>query len=219
MKKLIAILAIAIVLVGAVFAADNDKLTITSKVAPHAPGFRLYGGETSSAAADILAVASPADAVGTQGEEGYVPATGWIASTKDISLEDITVYCRLNQYSPNGDYSSTKSKFKGVATIRVTATALTATVGGTVYSTNGVANAVSESDVTIPNNGISAKAIVREQSNGGYANDTVKVTLTYDGKTVQDSAVYADFSFKWTKSDDLPPATYSANITMRYTVE
>lgn len=219
MKKLIAILTIAIVLVGAVFAASGDNLTINAKVAPHAPGFRLYGGETSSAAADVLAVETPAAAVGTQGEEGYVPAAGWIASTKDISLQDITVYCRVKQYSPNGDYTATKSKFKGVATIKVTATALKATVGNTEYSTNGVANEVAASDVTIPNNGISAKAIAREQSTGGYANDTVKITLTYDGKTVQDSDVYADFSFKWTASDNLPPATYSANITMSYTVE
>ena len=205
MKKLIAILVIAIVMVGAVFAASGDTLTLTSTVAPHEPGFKIFGSET----------AISGENAGTEG----IAAGASVGSTVDISLNPITIYCRVKQYSPNGNYDQTKCKFKGVATIYVTATALKARVDSVDYSTNGVANEVAAANVTIPNNGISNKAIVREQSEDGYANDTVKITLTYDGKTVQDSAVYADFSFTWAASDDLPPATYNADITMTYEVE
>ena len=64
MKKLIAILTIAIVLVGAVFATTNDTITLTTTVGRVKPGFTIISGS--------------------------VVAGGTVETNKDISEDDIT---------------------------------------------------------------------------------------------------------------------------------
>lgn len=197
MKKFIAILTIAIVLVGAVFAASGDTLTLTSTVSEHKPGFKIFGGEVSSAAA------------ATEGTS----AGASIASSIDITADPITVYCRIKQYSVDtaNSYSQTKCKFRGVATIDVVASALSQTIGtgetAQTFSTAATASAVT---TTLPNNVTKTAAT--------NTNNAVQIILTYAGSTVQDSAVYADFSFTWAQDDTLPPGQYTANIEMTYTV-
>ena len=192
MKKVIAILTIAIVLVGALVAATGDQLTLTCTVAEHKPAFQIFGGETSSAAA------------ATQGTS----AGASVGTTKDISLTDIVIYCRIKQYSVTNGYNETKCKFKGVANITITASDLIAEVDGTNYSQSASA--------AVPENGAHVVSGVSATTYSASGN-AVSISFTYTGKKVNDSDVYADCTFTWAEKDDLPPATYNATITMTYT--
>ena len=62
MKKLIAILAIAIVLVGAVFAAETHTLRVKSDVGEVLPAFNLFhveGTDTNSSATNVVDLTTP----------------------------------------------------------------------------------------------------------------------------------------------------------------
>ncbi len=195
MKKVISILVVLIVLVGAVFAADGDKVVVNAKVAEHVPGFKIFGGMA-------------ADALGTEGSANG----GTISTNKDISLEPITVYFKLTQYSPNAtdEYTGTKAKFRGTATLTVTAAPLSTKIGETTFQTAAPAcmSATAKS--------ISGIDFTPAASTGS---DSVVFTLVYDGRSIQDQDV-ATFSFKWTEKDELPPATtYSADVVLTYSVQ
>ena len=191
MKKLIAILTIMIVLVGAVFAANNDELKVTAKVDEHIPGFKIFGG-TSSGSITVEGAQTP----------------NVIATSLDISMVDITVYFKLTQYSntTTPSYNGNKAKFKGTANLTVTADPLSATIDETTYST---AIPVAANITTPTISGITS-------SSSNTTSNIVKVTLVYDGRSVQDADV-ATFDFTWTAKDELPPAdTYAALITLTY---
>ena len=88
MKKLIAILTIAIVLVGSVFAGLNDvdttrTITVTTTVARKKPDFKLTGSQDSSAIATGTAVTDE-----TADE---------LAAAEDISIDDIQVFFGVYQ--------------------------------------------------------------------------------------------------------------------------
>lgn len=190
MKKLITILAIMMVLVGFAFAANDDELKVTAKVAEQVPGFKIFGG---------LA----ANTITTEGtQEGAT-----IATNKDIALDSITVYFKLTQYSITNTYNKPKAKYKGTATLTVTATPLSATVNEVVYSSDNptCANATAK---TIP--GITFNPAASNGSN------SVVFTLVYDGRTIDDQDV-ATFDFTWPAKDSLPKAdTYTATVTLNY---
>lgn len=196
MKKLIAILTIMIVLVGAVFAATGDKLLVTSTVDKHIPGYKIYGSEDT--AYDIEGVQEPA-------------AANTIASSKDISIDSITVNCKVVQYSVSGTYTSTKCKYKGTATIAVEASALSFTdTDNAVYSTPATATVATSGATTVPTTVTGTTAV------DGTKTNKVNISYVYAGSTVQDSAVYSVFSFTWAADDTLVPGDYSATITMTY---
>ena len=212
MKKLIAILAIAIVLVGAVFAATGDQLTITSTVSKHEPAFRIYGSESAISSSNAGTLGTPSGAAVT------------FATTKDISATSITVYCRVSQYSIKDGYNTPKSKFKGIATIGVVATPLTTTLTGTndagTYSTPATAS-VTTSDAHVPTGTparVTTTTFAKSAATGSSTDNKVDIVWSYSGKSVDDADVYADFSFTWAQDDSLPPGTYTADITMTYTV-
>ena len=209
MKKLITILVIAIVMVSAVFAdptpTPGGTLTLTSTVAPHAPAFKLYG----IAKVDNTTAISETDT--------YLATTSktTIASTKDISVENITVLCRVRQDSNvTGVYSGSKSKFRGTAAIAVVASTLKTTIGSDSFETAAPAATLDTTNGIHVANGVSVVT-----ANTAASANRVDIKLSYTGNSVQDSAVYADFSFEWTKKDELPPGDYSADITMTYTVQ
>lgn len=189
MKKLIAILTIMIVLVGAVFAADGDQLVVTAKVDKHIPSFKIFGG-TSASALNVEGTATGAT----------------IATNTDISLTDITVYFKLTQNSITDTYTTAKAKYKGVATLTVDAEPLSATVSGTQYAT---ADPACNNATVLSVNGISSVEDYPATSAG-----QVVFKLSYDGRSIDDTDV-ATFNFKWTHLDSLPPAeTYSATVAL-----
>lgn len=196
MKKLIAILTIMIILVGAVFADSGDKLLVTSKVSEHIPGFKIFGGERAET--------TDTAAYGTEGTNTGVN----VASTKDIALDDIMVDCKISQYSntTSPEYTGAKAKYKGTATLTITATEL-------VHSedtTQKASVAASAVNVSLP-----AGVTCTPTTTGA----TVSLPFVYDGRSVQDSAAtaMATMLFTWTHSDNLIPGNYSATITMTYT--
>ena len=95
MKKLIAILAVMIVLAGVVFATTNDKITLQTSVAEIKPAFKIYSG-------NVIGAAAP-DAVDTQ---------------LDLSEEDIDWTFTLKQEGQAN--SKTYSRYEGVITLTVT---------------------------------------------------------------------------------------------------
>ena len=195
MKKVISILVVLIVLAGAVFAASGDSITINATVAEHKPGFKIFGG-TSAAALNTA-------------------AGGTVSTGMDIALENITVYFKLTQYSPNTaeSYTGTKAKFRGVATLTVTAEPLSTTIGtGANAATFSTANPTCADATVASISGITSNPAPSNGSN------TVVFTLNYDGRSIQDADV-ATFNFTWTAKDELPPAeVYSADVTLTYTV-
>ena len=214
MKKLIAILTIAIVLVGAVF-ADGTKLTLTSTVQKHIPGFKLYGIEQSD---NNTAISETDTYLATENGTS-------VGSTKDISIDPITILCRVRQDSNTATYDGAKSKFKGVASISVVASPLTCTIatGNDAGTYKAYPDAtVAEAGNHAPN-GVTKTTFAAGQTDtidtaAGTKKDKVSITWTYAGSAIQDSAVYADFSFTWAQDDNLVPGTYTADITMTYTV-
>ena len=126
MKKVIAILAVMMVIAGAVFATTGDTLTINASVPVTPPEFTMVGGFT---------------------EQYGTTASGTLESTVNIAESPIDVYVQVKQ--------TAKSRFKstGGFDVTITATALTATIEGVAYTTgvpsieayaagNEVANAI-----------------------------------------------------------------------------
>ena len=102
MKKLIAILAVMIVLAGVVFATTDDKITLKSHVGRIKPGFVIFSG---SAAVN----------------------TTITTDVPDLSESDISWSFELKQ-SGNED-SKTYSRYKGAVTLTVTINPFTSTLG------------------------------------------------------------------------------------------
>ena len=101
MRKLIAILAIMIVLVGAVFATTNDKVTLQSTVGRIKPGFVIFSGE---------------HAVNTT-----------VDTEMDLSETDIPWSFELKQ--SGNEQSKTYSRYKGNITLTVTINPFTSNLG------------------------------------------------------------------------------------------
>ena len=192
MKKVITILATMIVLVGAVFAA-NDTLTITANVPKVAPVFVIKGQLTGTGETDT----------------SQHTADATLNSVLDISQTSIPVLITIAQNNTN---NNNKSKYQGTATITITPTELSKKIGDTTYKTDlpsyGSGSLKNVSGIESASNGSSIAC-----------NDTTKevtVTLKYKGSSVQNADV-ASFIYTWGANDNLPPANgYTATITMGY---
>lgn len=195
MKKVIAILATMIVLVGAVFAA-NDTLTITANVSKVPPVFVIKGQLTGEGETDNTQ--KTADAT--------------LASVLDISQQSIPVTITIAQ---NNTTNNNKAKYQGTATITITPTELSKKIDNTTYKT-----ALPNYDAT--GKGLASVNGIENASNGSSiacdsTTKVVTVTLKYKGSSVQNADV-ASFVYTWPANDNLPPANgYTATITMGYT--
>lgn len=182
MKKVIAILAVMMIAVGVVFAVIGDKLKITATVPTVPPVFKIFGGT----------------AFGSESTEGT--ATGaTIKADKNIASEDVIIYLKLTQ--------GVKSKFRGIATLGVTATTLQSKAGNQT-----VAPKVSDLEKK-PVSGI----IIADPTGNGTA--TASYTLTYEGTTVAGGTELGTMKYTWKRDDSLPPASYEATITLTYIVK
>ena len=210
MKKLITILVIMMVLVGAVFAAQNEVLKVTATVDTENPVFDIYGQLTADSETDneekIGLVDSPYQT---------------LASDKDPSEDNITVAVRL--------YQNNTSKYKGNASLTVEATRLNCvTEGLTGYHTYAPAvssqltaektvkgSATGQTDTvgltiavpTVTNNGTDA-----EKATVSYG------TLTYTGIKIAPNDIDT-FTLTWVAKDYLPAGSYEATIKLTYTPE
>lgn len=122
MKKLIAILTVMIILVGAVFATSGDELLVNAKVSKTPPAFSLYGG---------LATTS------------YQKANATIETQVDISEDPAVVFVKVVQ--------NNKSKYKGSFNLMIAATSMTdGTVTSSVTPVSSdISKATGISDLTI----------------------------------------------------------------------
>ena len=215
MKKLIAILAVMIVLAGVVFAASGDVIKLESTVSKVTPNFKIYSLGSA---------------------EG--PITTAIDTSKDISEQDIEWYFTIKQggsVPKVGTGTRDYSKYKGSMKIIVGISAFSAEIDGQTYSnstyaivaqgdTNGSYSAVK----TEKGVGVTDKLIITYGADGQAASaiDTGAKSATfhveYKGYKVTDEAagVIGTVIAKWTADDTLPMendgTAYTANITLTY---
>lgn len=194
MKKLIAILIAMIALVGAVFAANNDTLVLNATVATVYPVFSIFGGKTSAETS-------------TEGTQSGAAIT-FTAQEKNLAVNDITVYFRL--------YQNNKAKYKGTATLTITATPLTNT-DNTIQGTKST-EAPTAAHVQATQNlaGISYAQNATPSSASSNGNTVVTFAPVYDGRTVQATDI-GTFDLTWGHDDDLPAGSYQATITLAFT--
>ena len=195
MKKVITILAVMIVLVGAVFAADVTKtLTINTEVTAVKPAFTLYGNTSNATSGRVQANTSI-----TAATDGLLGSSG------------ITLYCWIAQ--------TADCIWVGHVDISVAATAFTnTTTVGTYAAGSFSSTAPVISNITAMN----PKTSSREGATTGDTrlstpddtNHSVRVAYGTGLKAVAEDV--ASFSVNWPQSD-VPPATYQATITTTYT--
>ena len=206
MKKLIAILAIAIVLAGAVFAdtetnLGKEELLVKCTITPVEPTFSLVGAVATSqpdSSADLTG-AKTGEVVSTTGSATASGSTITMA-TNAIIQNSVTIYCFIRQ--ANNDVKSlTTYKFS------VAATALSNSSNGqhTPDPTVSLISAISSSNVE---GGRTTTSAVAASGN----NAATPAQTAYAGLD-SDSADLASFNVTWAKTD-LAPAEYQAYITL-----
>ena len=196
MKKVIAILATMIVLVGAVFATNNEQLIINATVNAVPPTFHIQGKLSS---------------VNTWTDGATSGSTNVINTGINIAENDVVINVRILQ--------DNKSKYNSTATLTIKATELANTaegftsyktalplVSGLITSTASVADHISVAVPTTPASPTTTK--------------NVQYVLTYDGHNVNGTSnnivQVASFTYTWESVDDLPLGTYEATITLEY---
>ena len=190
MKKLIAILAITIVLVGAVFATTNTQtLTVQTEVEEVKPAFKLYGNLSNDASTRIAADHT------------------FTATTNTILENDIVLYCWIAQ--------TAACKYQGSVAITVSATALANTTTWGTYQAGDFSVSPTISTITALNKLTST----RTGADGDIRVSAVSgntVTPTYATGLTAAAGDIASFYVTWA-STDLPPASYEATVTTTYT--
>ena len=208
MKKLIAILAIAIILVGAVFAdttvettTGKEELLVKCTITPVEPTFSLVGAVATSqptSSADLTS-AKTGEVVSTA-ESATAAGSTITMATNAIIQNNVTIYCFIRQ--TNDDVKSlTTYKFS------VAATALSNSSNGqhTPDPAVSLISAISSSNVE---GGRTTTSAVAASGN----NAATPAQTAYAGLD-SDSADLASFNVTWTKTD-LAPAEYQAYITL-----
>ena len=188
MKRLIAILAIMMVLVGAIFAetstTTNDELKVSIEITPVAPIFKLYGSLTSGTASTGMTAGESVETAKT--------ATDSVITfpTNSLLENSVTVYCAIKQ--------TNDAKYKKAVSLAISASAIT---DGISTSTPTVSTPAAQNNV----NGIRTTA----GTGAGAA------TVTYTGKKAA-SADVASFNVVYPAAD-LIPGSYNGYITLTYT--
>lgn len=188
MKKVITILAVLALIVGAVFAESNDKLNITAEVKGVAPTFSIYGGKA-------------ADKVNTLGTQDGAP----VALDTDPSEANAVVYIKVTQ--------PTKSKTKTNAVIIITPTVLECTTDSSAKTALPTASTVTAASTNLDTNNYS----VASETAAATGIVKLTVSYNGKPVAANAAVDIASFSYTWTKVDTLPVGNYSATITMTYT--
>ena len=205
MKKLITILAVMIVLVGAAFATDA-VLTLNSTIAKVEPAFTLGGTVVANAQA------VPAS---------YTSANTTINTGKNIATEDI--YVAIAVFQNNKSFYKDDSGFD----LTVTATKLV------LDNKNNPAADEQTADPTVVaytvgpavKHGNNPEIIDFQSEEKTQSGNVAAWTVSYpSGKKIQGNEAYAQSAakagtaiFKWTHNEELLMGTYTGTITLTYT--
>ena len=218
MKKLIAILVIAIVMIGVVFADDTAGLTVSVVVPEYVPTFKLGTSDTTNVNTQFY------DAVVTESSVSYTSGSlnDTAAATLADANNDLVVTFGIFQVKPaNSTYIKTENKYSFTAT-----------------ATNLILNFEDENN----NNTLTRKTNPTSQERFEMSSvSLIKGVSTKPGTdyaTVTDGASGVDFSIKylgvsytpasndveigsftvtWGKNGTALPGTYSADITLTMT--
>ena len=216
MKKLITILTIMIVLVGAVFATnpletgDKAQLTVNAEVKLQYPIFSLqatawgtYGQGTNGdlGSADVM----------VNDENPLTPQTVKIGD--DVLTEhDATITFTINQ--------TNLSRVKGTYTLSVSAGNL---VIDQITKQDGTKQDATEAEQTANKFVVSAAPTI---SGNTVTNTTMntstagQIAITYNGKKVGSSSAVtplATFSYTWTHDENAAAGDYKADVTLTIT--
>lgn len=227
MKKALTILAVLILVVGAVF-AETQRLTLKSDVGNVPPEFILRGSETESDVALTPAQnADPVDA--TNGAEF---AGGAIESDLSIADSDITVYFGIFQVNDNatvseGVTSPGYARYNKYVDLAVNVGALTEQNPIDAAHPRTVAGSIMTKTMdpaqtyTGMQDGVSTTltSLISTTNDGTVGKGTTTTTFraTYTGKVANQRV--AAFSAKWLQDATLPNGTYKADITLTYSVQ
>lgn len=215
MKKLIVILSIMLIVVGAVFAEDpqptSQRLTLQSDVAEKKPAFKFQGSEDTKYETNGAVVTT---------DHGSFDGN-LITTTKSIADADITLNFRILQTGSAGvSDSKTYARYKGVVTFTVEVGALTqqapfaegeeaATVNGAIDESSLVAGTVGKYSASV--NGSSSEVFNKITNTVNTAKNGFNAA--YNGKVLDDQVI-GTFSATWKRNETLPNGTYKADITL-----
>ncbi len=214
MKKLITILVIMMVLVGAVFADSKlNELKVTMTVKDAEPSFKLYGSKSNgtsstgmTAGADVTEAKTSTNAVALD-DDAILAAGG------------ATVYCVIRQEArtDNKDVRSTKTYYFTIEATELSDGNTTATSGHktalptvSAITKNGSADVSGARTVT--------GAAAGSANTGTSPTGTGRAKVVYSGKKCS-AADLASFSVNWPQTDLVPGTGYEAYITMTVATE
>ena len=211
MKKVLTILVILTIIVGAAFASTEEKIVLTSDSAKYEPVLLLQsiggsGSESGSKAGDKTGNDAFSSSAGTE-----------IATGLDIAAEDITWNVEIYQDGgKKGTAEKDYAKMKGTVTLDVTASAFTMTADNVTYTEKDAPTVTRSSIETVVAGNKRTEGATSVPTLVIATNGTTGVKLTYKGKVIDQKI--ASYSIKWTADDTLPDGTYKADVKLTYTV-
>ena len=222
MKKLIAILAVMIVIAGAVFATEatvneeTQKITLSTTVKESLPQFLMVGTLNSNYTAGRVNGIVAADNF-----TGTALTSEALNSTASIADEDInayfTIYQNTSKLKADGTtmtYARTQMAIDftfafGPLTQQDVPQGKTAkTVAGELVT----ASAATAGTFTVGGNDYDNQISVT------YTAASKKFTAVYDGRVDNDQEI-GTFQIKWAKDPTVPNGTYKADITVNIDVQ
>jgi hypothetical protein len=222
MKKLITVLAILVVLVGAVFAANSEdaaaaagtsKIQVSAKIKEAVPVFQLATNDSTDLTADKTATKETA-------EKPTASVVETVARDTLAAGSDLTISFKLNQVA--------KANLKANYTIEVSADPLLLTTNSDGTPFSGTQSDVQKFLCDTPAPAISAHADYKasDAENAAVVLDlgvdtsaSNKLTLEYTGKGQLNATTTAPvelgtFDVKWKGNANAVAGTYTADVTM-----
>ena len=214
MKKIIAILAIAIVLVGAVFAEDHN-LIIKATVTSVEPIFKLHltsGAAEATTNADNAVFTAAGNFTDTQGNAKQTTFSLLAGGT-------VSVECYVNTTAANKTQTNTKYRVSfsdGVFSVTRANATTSSSLEPTI--TTGLGTVVKG----IKTDGISFATAPLGENATNYASSATNkdVIVQFSGAQMAvGQAVVASANYEYAADDTIVPGSYYATIKMTVTVE
>lgn len=213
MKKLITILAILIVLVGAVFAANTTAdIRVSTEIGEVAPGFKLAFKaltENSNTATYQTGYTS-AESVAAESN----PTKGQIViTTNDMLSKDADITFAVKQ---------TVAKARKIANYTLSVATTDLKLYAVPNPTTGADETPSSAQIAASKFALSgdAAATITGVDNATYythGNPGTTVTFNFNGTPVPADTEIATFNYKWNKNADAIPGKYQADVVLTIT--
>ena len=224
MKKVFAIIAIMVVLVGSVFAVENainqtSTITVKTLVQRSLPEFKLVGSLSATDAVPTGTITT----VATHNNPQTAAYDGGAVNAEaiDISIDDITVYFAIYQTNMANVRASYNLAYTAGQLVRMSAqNSATAATGDEAYTINPTG--------TVGANGtaVVTSAIVAAEENETYlaldattnlvAAYTGRVNQPAEGQSVSD-LLLGTFNVKWLKDVEAKDGYYRADVVLAVT--